>query len=118
MAVISTTVRRAPTTVLAVVWVVLGFVTLPLVALLTVTVVHRHGYDPGEFWAGAFPALVGYPVAAALWWYSRRHHGGWLLTALGVAVIIAVSWLPLHEFAVLVHLQWLETQPGGRGYQP
>jgi hypothetical protein len=29
-----------------------------------------------------------------------------------------VSWRPLYEFAVVLHLQWLETQPGGRGYQP
>jgi hypothetical protein len=114
----STAVRRAPSVVLAAVLVICGLVTLPLVALLVLAFVHRGGENPAEFWTGAFPALLGFPIAAALWWYSRRGRGNWLLTALGVAVIVAVSWRPLYEFAVVVYQQWLETQPGGRGYQP
>jgi hypothetical protein len=113
----STAVCRAPSVVLGVVLVVCGLVTLPLVALLVVAFVHRGGENPAEFWTGALPALLGYPLVAALWWRSRRNGGNWPLTVLGIAVIVAVSWLPLYEFAVVAHLQWLETQPGGRGYQ-
>jgi hypothetical protein len=114
----ATATRGAPSVVLAATLVACGLVTLPLAALLTAAFISRGGENPAEFWTGAMPALLGYPLAAALWWRTRRHSGGWLLAVLGVAVIVAVSWRPLYEFAVVVHQQWQETQPGGRGYQP
>jgi hypothetical protein len=113
----TTATRGAPSVVLAAMLVICGLVTLPLAALLTAAFINRGGENPAEFWTGAMPALLGYPVAAALWWRTRGR-SGWLLAALGVAVIIAVSWRPLFEFAVIAHQQWQETQPGGRGYQP
>jgi hypothetical protein len=95
--------------------VLCGLVTLPVVALMLLAFANRGGTDPAEVLTGALPALIGYPLAVVLWWRFRQH---WVLAVLGVLVVIAVSCRPLAELAQVVYLQWQQTQPGGKGYQP
>jgi hypothetical protein len=102
----------------------IGLVTMPAVALFLAAFLSRSGGgDPntGEFVVFVLPALVGYPVAGALWLSARRVgdvRRAWLLAVLGVAVLIAVSFKPVVALAHLSYLQWQEYQPGGRGYHP
>jgi hypothetical protein len=67
--------------------------------------------DPNtaEFASYVLPALVGYPVLGVWWFYVRRSGTGrraWLLAALGIFVVIAVSFKPVAGFIHLTYLQW------------
>jgi hypothetical protein len=115
----------APAVLLAAVSMPVALVTLPAVMLLLAAYLNRLSGagdpDTTEFAIYVLPALVGYPVVGVLWWYARRLCTGrwaWLLAALGVVVVIAISVKPVAGFSHLVYPQWQETQPGGRGYQP
>ncbi|MEV1286917.1 hypothetical protein [Micromonospora sp. NPDC049679] len=114
---------RLPPVLLASTLVLGGLVTLPAVALIVAVFVRHHirGYHGNveEFLTTALPALIGYPFAAVLWFYCRRvstTRWSWLLAVLGVVVVVAVSFWPLAVIGYGFYEEWLETQPGGKGY--
>lgn len=110
---------RAPAALLASVVVLLGLCTVPAVALVVVT--DLHSGNVRELFSYAVPAIVGYPLAVVLWLHTRRVAAAgwaWLLAALGVVLVVAVSIAPVGGVAYLFYLEWLEYQPGGRGYHP
>jgi len=66
--------------------------------------------------------LAAYSVAAGLWWYlGHRPVAGsraWLLAVAGLVLVAAAAYQPVSGFALALHDEWRETQPGGRGYHP
>ena len=104
---------RVPPIVLACVMALLGILTLPAAVLYVI--VSNDKVTLG------LPAFLGYAFSGVMWFYSRRTttlRWTWILVALGLLVVIVVSFVPVSAFAYAAYDEWSETQPGGRGYQP
>jgi hypothetical protein len=91
---------------------------LPCVGVELITMMMN--FNGPEFTHYVLPALVGWPVALILWQAARRvtnAPAAWLLIAVAAVLLIAVTIEPVRVGLLLWHGEWLETQPGGRGYQ-
>ncbi|MEV4274631.1 hypothetical protein [Actinoplanes xinjiangensis] len=67
------------------------------------------------------PALIAYPLAVWLWVRARRARStgrAWATAALGLALVVGASALPVTILGSALADEWKETQPGGRGYVP
>ncbi|WP_433825864.1 hypothetical protein ACQP2E_27615 [Actinoplanes sp. CA-015351] len=74
-----------------------------------------------EFIHYLLPALLGWPTAWVLWRAARQAttpRAAWLLVGAAALLLIAVTYEPVRVCVQLLHEEWMETQPGGRGYQP
>ena len=77
-------------------------------------------FNAPEFLRFVLPALVGWPAAWLSWRAARRAgtpRHAWLLVGLTAVLLVAPTVEPVRLAVHLMHDEWRETQPGGRGYQ-
>ncbi|GIF39654.1 hypothetical protein [Actinoplanes xinjiangensis] len=99
---------------------VIGVCGLPSALFFAMLAVNAESIHPYVLVLG-LPALIAYPLAVWLWVRARRARStgrAWTAAALGMALVVGSSVVPVTILGGALITQWKETQPGGRGYVP